>query len=114
MLTPLVVHSATGCVFPCMGGYPSPHYYKSPTSNNVDLRLELVLFCPHLTKTLIMQTRLLLSIFFALCTMNIMATPSRRGTNYCSNGAKIDKDENTWAFVSGSFSIYSWFELTVD
>ncbi len=51
----------------------------------------------HLTKTLIMQTRLLLSIFFALCTMNIMATPSRRGTNYCSNGAKIDKDENTWA-----------------
>ncbi|PBK87046.1 hypothetical protein ARMGADRAFT_1086168 [Armillaria gallica] len=44
-----------------------------------------------------MQTRLLLSIFLALCTVNIMATPSRRGTNYCSNGAKIDKDENTWA-----------------
>ncbi len=63
----------------------------------MDLRLELVLFCPRLTKTLIMQTRLLLSIFLALCTMNIMATPSRRGTNYCSNGAKIDKDENTWA-----------------
>ncbi|KAK0494993.1 hypothetical protein EDD18DRAFT_1173380 [Armillaria luteobubalina] len=46
-----------------------------------------------------MQTRFLLSIFLALCTMNIMAAPNLQDedTKYCSNGAKIAKNDDRWA-----------------
>ncbi|KAK0195959.1 hypothetical protein F5146DRAFT_311716 [Armillaria mellea] len=77
MLTPPVAHAPSGCAFPCMDS----SWFSSVLN--------------HFPKTLIVQTRLLLSIFLALCTVNIMASPSRRGTNYCSNGATIDKNENT-------------------
>ncbi|KAK0454391.1 hypothetical protein EV421DRAFT_1756659 [Armillaria borealis] len=98
MLTPLVVHSASGRLFPCTGGYLRLTTIKAqhPTIWTSDSSwFSSVL--NHFPKTPMMQTRLLLSIFLALCTMNIMATPSRRGTNHCSNGAKIDKDETRWA-----------------
>ncbi|KAK0486366.1 hypothetical protein IW261DRAFT_793484 [Armillaria novae-zelandiae] len=100
MLTPLVVHSASGCAFPCMGGCLRLAAIKAqhPTMWTSDSSWfsSVLIQSP---ETLIMQTRLLqvLSIFLALCTMNIMATPNLRRTNYCSNGAKIDRNDNRWA-----------------